>query len=260
MSERMLYVSGNPGQWVKQTGDKSIAPISSSKSSKPMGWKGYGESNGSSYWPVGGGFGSFGTPCDHDKKAWKPVFTADGIRFFGCAKSDIPEPATNDPKQLIINCTGWSSFTSSKGAFVKEAPSCLKSLQNNKFILTPKTKVKTDELLLDWDDGSGPRLQPIFWPTMIAEAKNNGYKDIVCCCMAGHGRTGTALATIAMATGLADNPDDAINLVRTKHCKRAVETFSQIDYLEIVAMVLCKWKSSITVGQNAGHCKSQPSK
>jgi protein-tyrosine phosphatase len=74
--------------------------------------------------------------------------------------------------------------------------------------------------------------------------------------MGGHGRTGTALASVLMASGKATDPDTAIELVRSKHCKRAIETYDQIDYLEIVAMILCKWKASGT----DGHCASKPAK
>ncbi len=44
-------------------------------------------------------------------------------------------------------------------------------------------------------------------------------------CYGAHGRTGTALAVMAVLTGTA--PDDAVGWVRTTYCERAVETPEQ---------------------------------
>ena len=48
-------------------------------------------------------------------------------------------------------------------------------------------------------------------------------------CLGGHGRTGTALACLAV---LAGHPaDDAVAWVRRTYCDRAVETDEQADYV-----------------------------
>ena len=248
MSERMLYVPGTG--WTKQKGDKFVPP---SQSTTVTPWKGNGTASTNGYLWGNTGFG--GTPCNHEKKKWKPAWESDGLRFFGTGKTDIPDLEENDPKQLVLNCSGWGS-SSATTEFVKEAPSCLKNLQAHKFMLVPKAKIKADEMVLDWSDGSAPRLQPIFWPAFVSEVKANGYQDIVVCCFAGHGRTGTALACLALAMNLATDPDSAVDFVRKHHCNRAIETFSQIDYIEIVAMVLHKWQST----EKDGHCLSKPSK
>ncbi|MDQ3106193.1 MAG: hypothetical protein M3Q68_00115 [Actinomycetota bacterium] len=44
-------------------------------------------------------------------------------------------------------------------------------------------------------------------------------------CLGGHGRTGTALACLAVLTGTPAN--DAVNWVRTNYCYKAVETDAQ---------------------------------
>jgi hypothetical protein len=44
-------------------------------------------------------------------------------------------------------------------------------------------------------------------------------------CLGAHGRTGTALACLAILDGLA--PDDAVDWVRTNYCPRAIETAAQ---------------------------------
>ena len=49
-------------------------------------------------------------------------------------------------------------------------------------------------------------------------------------CLGGHGRTGTALACLAVATG--SHPDDAVSWVRTNYCDKAVETDQQRALVE----------------------------
>lgn len=48
-------------------------------------------------------------------------------------------------------------------------------------------------------------------------------------CIGGHGRTGLVLAALAQVTGVA--PKNAIQWVRKHHCKKAVESASQIKFL-----------------------------
>lgn len=55
-------------------------------------------------------------------------------------------------------------------------------------------------------------------------------------CLGGHGRTGTALALLAVLTG---HPgDDAVGWVRTHYCARAVETAEQEAYVNKLQAVL----------------------
>lgn len=49
-------------------------------------------------------------------------------------------------------------------------------------------------------------------------------------CLGGHGRTGTALAMLAVLTG--HPADEAVGWVRTHYCPRAVETPEQQAYVE----------------------------
>jgi hypothetical protein len=47
-------------------------------------------------------------------------------------------------------------------------------------------------------------------------------------CLGSHGRTGTALACLAVITGVA--PDEAVAWVRRAHCEKAVETDGQAAF------------------------------
>jgi hypothetical protein len=48
-------------------------------------------------------------------------------------------------------------------------------------------------------------------------------------CLGGHGRTGTALACLAILTG--HHPDDAVAWVRSTYCAEAVETAEQEAFI-----------------------------
>lgn len=53
-------------------------------------------------------------------------------------------------------------------------------------------------------------------------------------CLGGHGRTGTALACLAVLTGTP--ADQAVDWVRASHCPKAVETDAQRTFVESFAM------------------------
>ena len=212
-------------------------------------WKGGDSSSGyQSKW--GNWTGSSYSTCT--KHTWEPVFSFDGIDYFGSAKSDIPSMKADDPKRLIVNATGYSS-NSSTNVIVKDCPKDMLELKDDKYIIKFK---KADELLLDWDDGQPLRAKASFWPDLHSRAKLAGYKQVIGCCVGGHGRTGTFLSCMLLALGLETDPDSAIGFVRKQHCKKAVETFSQIDYIEAVARLLANWKPIST----DGHCGMKPSK
>lgn len=46
-------------------------------------------------------------------------------------------------------------------------------------------------------------------------------------CLGGHGRTGTALACLAVLTGLTEDP---VAWVRSRYCHLAIESDGQVDF------------------------------
>lgn len=58
----------------------------------------------------------------------------------------------------------------------------------------------------------------------VLERARNG-QSVEIGCLGGHGRTGTALACLAVATGT--RSEDAVSWVRTNYCEKAVETDQQ---------------------------------
>jgi len=65
----------------------------------------------------------------------------------------------------------------------------------------------------------------------VSQAKEEGIKRIICCCGAGLGRTGTALASLALASGKEKNPQTAIEMIRQSYNRRAIETRAQELYI-----------------------------
>lgn len=85
--------------------------------------------------------------------------------------------------------------------------------------------VKSEILPLDWPDMSAPPCSLDFWITLwdLLPAKT------VACCVGGHGRTGTCLASLLIAAG--ETYYDAISIIREKHCNKAIESLVQELYL-----------------------------
>jgi len=251
-TKRMIYQDDH---WTDHGSSKGLPQGQSS-----IVTSGYGNSNsyGGQRMIYGGSSFSSWQKCEHEqRKEFEPVFqTPNGLYFYGAAKSDIPSLDPDDDKRLVVNCSGYSINGTTSGPFVKAVPETMKALQNSKLQLKGKKVGYGDEILLDWDDGKAPYLVPGFWTLLLDLAAADKYVDVMLCCFGGHGRTGTGLAAVLLASGMAKNPDDAIALVRKKHCSKAVESYDQIDYLEILASYLHKWKSD----KDDGHCHTKPSK
>lgn len=93
-------------------------------------------------------------------------------------------------------------------------------------LLKPPTVVS-----FDWPDTTAPHNVPlVFWERLLSTI---GPKQrVVVACEGGHGRTGTALCAMLIATGW--SLKNALDYVRDPlvHCPKAVETWSQMRYLE----------------------------
>jgi hypothetical protein len=85
---------------------------------------------------------------------------------------------------------------------------------------------------IQWVDGGVPTLSPLFWHKLADWLETQG-KTVIVTCMGGHGRTGTALAILAGIYRL-HGTSDIGEWVRSRHCSHAIETTSQVDYIEEV--------------------------
>lgn len=178
---------------------------------------------------------SGGSYASYSNNKPKKAFEVFGIEFWGSPKTGL-DKIYFEEGDLIINCTG-TSWTPKppppKILFVKEMPEWLKVPE----IFVTKSKHNFGELaqqiILDWPDMSPPPIDADiqFWSEIIEQSKANNIKRIICCCMAGQGRTGTALSALLLASGEELEPDKAIEYIREVYNPKAVETNGQEDYL-----------------------------
>ncbi len=78
---------------------------------------------------------------------------------------------------------------------------------------------------LDWPDFGIPAEQPLATALQSVLDKARAGKSTEIGCLGGHGRTGTAIACLAVMTG--QRADTAVDWVRATYCAKAVETAEQ---------------------------------
>lgn len=84
---------------------------------------------------------------------------------------------------------------------------------------------------ITWPDYAIPRIKKPIWVS-LAKSIIKENSPIFIACQGGHGRTGSALAILGGLLGCYDKDADPVLVVRTKYCDHAVETQTQIDYVE----------------------------
>lgn len=84
------------------------------------------------------------------------------------------------------------------------------------------------EMVLNWPDMAAVDLPLQFWKDLMRCVSRWGWKVVVFC-IGGHGRTGTALASMLVAKGY--GAQQAIDFVRKNHCSKAIETETQERYI-----------------------------
>lgn len=88
------------------------------------------------------------------------------------------------------------------------------------------------EIVLDWPDLGVVHLPRAFWIDLIRYLALKRASMLVFC-LGGHGRTGTAIASIMTVCGW--DSADSIAWVRANYCPRAIETKQQEEYVRRVA-------------------------
>lgn len=163
--------------------------------------------------------GKRNVPCDgpgtgHDGRT--PFLTlADSRVLYGAKGIRLNDPGARDHLDLIIDCAGM--VTRSADGFVQSVPAKYAGIVDVK---------GPDIIRLQWPDLQAPRHVGIaFWERLYAALP--GHTCV--CCVGSHGRTGTALACLLVASGM--DPELAIITVRQKHCARAIETPEQERYI-----------------------------
>lgn len=117
-------------------------------------------------------------------------------------------------------------------------------------------KIVEPVLFIPWPDREAPVVGYEFW-AWLADRLATIPGDVCVHCMGGHGRTGTALAALALVTGQCE-PTQIVNFVRKRHCGQAVESTAQLSYLDTIAgctvegdVPTSRWSGAQAWGANA---------
>ena len=155
--------------------------------------------NGVSYAPV--------KTCVHYGE--DPVFTVGQRSFYGARGNDA-NPALY---QVVLDCAGMV-----KKPFLMTASAQFRHLV-----------MPTHFLRLHWPDMGVPPVAPAWWLRLARAIPKRA--DTLIACVGSHGRTGTALALLALAYDVVDTAPNAIALIRKEHCTHAIESKSQEKYI-----------------------------
>lgn len=160
---------------------------------------------------------------DHFGEEFKFAFKAKNILFGGMAHKYIYWNELSK-RDLIINLYGTPVYNNN----LVSCPLEFKSLFNEQ---------KFHEICLRIPDGLflWPQEYNLdFWEGIISIAEQLKIERIICCCFAGIGRTGTALAAMHMALNFPklESHIQSIATIREHYYKKAIETNFQERYLE----------------------------
>lgn len=156
---------------------------------------------------------------------FKQAFRSRNILFGGMARKYLYWEDLNE-KDLVINLYGEPLYNN---VLVESSKEFTNLFQPKKFY----------EICLRIPDGSflWPQEYNLsFWQEIINKAESLGIERIICCCFAGIGRTGTALAAFHMAEtrSLINSHWSSIDAIREHYYRKAIETSFQEKYLEYI--------------------------
>ena len=209
--------------------------------------------------------------CDHDpdeldkesKLLKNSPFSIGSVAIIGATKAKIAPLVKRKKRRLIMNCSGSSISGSSyapkpvEKPFTK-VPKEFESFFTDSYAWTMPEVTKTklfygDEVVVDWPDQKAAPIHPSFWVDLLAKIQSDEfqakYLDVVFCCFGGHGRTGTALASLAIVAGIYADKGVSFKNDKTRvptlaekaevwiqhdYCKKAVESDDQTEYLACV--------------------------
>jgi hypothetical protein len=148
--------------------------------------------------------------CFHQPKK---IFNIDGVEYYAASASGV----SDFKGDFVVNLSGHSNL-----------PPMRYSELSAEFDLNFE-----EELMVPWPDFGIPSVKVSFWPKLHKFICSRGWTSVCIHCQAGHGRTGTALSAL-LITNIGYSAYDAVNKVRSLHCGKCVETFSQVRYLQFL--------------------------
>jgi protein-tyrosine phosphatase len=154
--------------------------------------------------------------CSHDGD--KPMFEAEGKKLYGSSGHKLDE--YSGKWDLIIDLA----------SNVRTPVPTVKAISHKKFDVLKQfcyqfIPVKSENLSLDWSDQQAPQVTLDFWLKLWEMLP----EKTVIACVGGHGRTGTCMASLMIASGL--DYYSAVQTVRADYCTSAIESTSQEIYL-----------------------------
>lgn len=157
--------------------------------------------------------------CDH--RAAQPAVVIDRkshgkLYLYGAQGAKLADPhARLGHLDVVLDLAG---LVKQRKTFIVDGPPKFKSLNR---------EIGPAVVRFDWPDMTAPVHVPLhFWQALLYRLPQH----TAIACIGGHGRTGTALAALLIASGM--DPTLAIATVREKHCNKAIETQGQESYLK----------------------------
>lgn len=163
--------------------------------------------------------------CRHAPTAVFRVKDSDVV-YYGGSDSKVQE---FDFEGLVICLLGRDQLISPKKP-VRSTGDWAKKLKNYMDV----GDVHPNYMTIDWPDYSIPPVLPGFFKALQEEVEEKGIKKVLFFCMGGHGRTGTALASVLIEV-CNFSSKQATRWVHEKYCKEAIESTSQKDWLKDIA-------------------------
>lgn len=217
---------------IKEDGKVINLPVNI-KSGKKQGYQA-----GSGGWQSGAGYG--GTTyksCNHPGK--KSIFEFKGKKIFASNSSSLDEKS--ELWDLIVDLAGVAHIPKPQ-LFVGDHPAKFGVLKQ--LIVVNDDFEYPDLLRLHWTDMGIPPVGLEFWLKLWDLLP----EKTVLCCVGGHGRTGTGIASLMIAAGV--DYYSAVKTVRSEHCSKAIESMIQERYLHDLYMDVVKANMQQAMGNN----------
>lgn len=172
-----------------------------------------------SEWSHGGYTGKTTYPkCNHTNGSMA-IETPGGV-YLGGSASHVSEKFDAD---FVVDMNGH--YPMERKPILSGSKSLLSKLAE--FISPSENHKQPKVLKVSCADFAAPSVSPKMWNKLVSLFPK-GSKVLVTC-VGGHGRTGTAMASILVASGVSGAK--AINFVREHYCDLAIETVAQEDYV-----------------------------
>lgn len=189
----------------------------------------YGYGSGGGTWGgwTGGSDKKTYASCTHTGD--KVIYESDNKQLYISSGTGLDE--FSGKWKLIIDLANNIRYGDIFG-FVREK-SHKKFTELRKYTFQP-AKVASDVLDLAWPDMAAPPCSLDFWIKLWDLLP----ESTVIACFGGHGRSGTCAAALMIASGV--DYYAAVDIIRTKHCDKAIETLPQEKYLHGIYMEMLK--------------------